>query len=73
MVGRFDTEGQLFPQEIVWEDGTRYEIDRVLDIRRAASTKAGGVGIRYTCRIDGKQTYLFYEDLYGRWFVEAKR
>ena len=46
------------------------EIDRVLDVRRAASLKAGGMGIRYTVRINGKQSYLFYEE--PRWFVEAK-
>ena len=35
-----------------------------------ASLKAGGAGIRYTCRIDGKLTHLFLEG--DRWFVEAK-
>ena len=58
------------PLSLLWEDGTVYEIDRVLDVRRAASLKAGGMGIRYTVRINGKQSYLFYEE--PRWFVEAK-
>ena len=73
VLARFDTEGRITPLEIVWEDGARYAIDRVLDVRRAASLKAGGIGVRYTCRIGGNQTYLFYEDVYGKWFVEAKR
>ena len=30
----------------------------------------GGVGDRYTCRILGKETYLWFEK--GRWFVAAK-
>ena len=47
-------------------DGT----DRILDIRRAASLKAGGAGIRYTCRIRGRVKYLWLEE--SRWFVEAK-
>jgi hypothetical protein len=37
---------------------------------RLRSLKGGGLGIRYTCRIRGKQVYLFDEE--GKWFVERK-
>lgn len=67
----FDPEGGKWPRAILWPDGRRYEIDRVLDVRPAASLKAGGAGTRYTCRIRGRSTYLFYE-LCERWFVERK-
>jgi len=70
VVVRYDEEGGVRPLSITWEDGRRFEVERLLDVRRAASTKAGGQGIRYTCRIKGKETYLFEDD--GRWFVEAK-
>lgn len=63
-------DGKIIPQAIIWEDGIRYEIDRVLDARQAASTKVGGQGIRYTLRIKGRETYLFHD--VDRWFVEAK-
>jgi len=66
----FDTNGKILPTSIVWEDGRKFEIDRITDIRRAASLKAGGVGIRYTCRIRGKQTYLYHEE--NHWFMEGK-
>ncbi|MGN0556649.1 MAG: hypothetical protein ACI4IV_02245 [Acutalibacteraceae bacterium] len=66
----FDADGRITPEEIVWEDGTIYPIDRITGVCRAASLKAGGAGIRYTCRIGNKLTYLFLED--NRWFVEAK-
>ena len=59
------------PLSITWEDGRKYIIDKVIDMRRAASLKAGGCGIRYRCRIYGKETYLWLEDD-GRWFVEGK-
>ena len=65
----FDTDGHIIPMQIVWEDERVFEIDRVLDIRRCASTKAGGLGLRYTVRIAAQQRYLFYED--PRWFVEC--
>lgn len=67
----FSKEGQLIPINLIWENGHVYEIQSIKDIRRAASLKAGGVGTRYTCMIDGKQSYLFYEDN-NMWFVEGR-
>ena len=32
-----DTDGKITPLAIIWEDGRRFEIDRVSDIRYAAS------------------------------------
>lgn len=66
----FDTEGNLRPLSIRWDETLTLEIDRISDIRPAASLKAGGAGIRYTCFIRGHQRYIFYED--GAWFVEGK-
>ena len=68
VTAKFDTEGNITPLS---EDGPVYEIDRILDKRRAASLKAGGIGMRYTCLISGRQSYLYYEE--PRWFVEGKR
>ena len=75
----FNEDGIMLPREITWEDGTKYAIDRVLDIRQAAAMKAGGQGDRYTVRINGSQSYLFFErstnqtgNNRGRWFVERK-
>ena len=44
-----NSDGGVRPLSIEWEDGSIFEVDRVLDVRRAAATKAGGRGIRYTC------------------------
>lgn len=75
----FGADGRMTPRTIVWEDGTRYEIDRVVDVRQAAAQRAGGQGDRYTVRIGGKQSYLFFERFagrsganIGRWFVERR-
>ena len=70
VIVEFDEAGGVCPLSVAWEDGRRFEVDKVLDVRRAAATRAGGQGMRYTCRIKGKETYLFNDD--GRWFVEAK-
>ena len=58
------------PTAFIWENGRRYEIDRVTDVCREASLMAGGVGMRYTCMVRNHRTYLFYED--GRWFMERR-
>lgn len=75
----FDESGLMRPSALFWEDGTRYEIDRVLDCRPAAAMKAGGCGDRYTVRIGGRNTFLFFErstgtgsPVAGRWFVERR-
>lgn len=65
----FSKDGILSPKSFVWEDGSVYEIQRIKDVRRAASLKAGGVGQRYTCVVDGREVYLFYEDN-NMWFME---
>ncbi len=66
----FYPDGRLCPIAFWWENGRRYYIDRVTDVCRAASLKAGGIGIRYTCNVLGKQIYLFYEE--DRWFMERR-
>ena len=53
-----------------WDDGRCFVIDEVRDVRRAASLKTGGDGIRYTIRVGSTITYLFYEQ--PRWFVEER-
>ena len=69
VTAEFSKEGDLVPKSFRWEDGQVYEIERIKDVRRAASLKAGGVGMRYTCVIDGQEKHRFYEDN-NMWFME---
>ncbi len=62
-------DGSTRPLMIRSEDGPAMRIDRVTDVREAPSLKAGGQGVRYTCLIEGRQVYLFFDDPY--WFIEA--
>lgn len=70
VTARFDEDGQLYPLSVRWEDEREYAVDRVLDVRPAASLRAGGAGIRYTIRVQGTRTYLYREG--ERWFVERR-
>lgn len=65
----FDEEGKMRPVMIEFDEGRRYEVQRVLEVRRAAAA-VGGVGDRYTIRVNGRDSYLWFEK--GRWFVAAK-
>ena len=70
---RYTAEGTVVPVSFLWEDGHRYQIERVKNIQRCASRKAGGCGIMYTCIVQGKETHLYFEDdSAGRWFLERK-
>ncbi len=39
VTAKFDTERNITPLAVAWEDGTVYEIDRIVDKRRAASLR----------------------------------
>ncbi len=69
VLARHGCDGQVTPLCVVWDDGTSFEIDRVLDKRQAASLKVGGNGVRYLIRVGSRETFLFFED--PLWFVEA--
>jgi len=62
-------EGATCPLSLIFED-TTYEIDQVKRVCRAAASKVGGTGIRYTIVIMGRESFLFEDE--GKWFVEAK-
>ena len=75
----FRSDGVMLPREIIWEDGEIFEIDKVIKICQAAAMRAGGQGDRYTIRVRGKESYLFFErspnqtgNNIGRWFVERR-
>ena len=41
VVAEFRKDGKLVPIFFTWEDGKKYNIDRILKIERCASRKAG--------------------------------
>jgi len=69
-----EVDGSIRPLSFIWEDGKSYEIDKIIDVRPAASLKAGGAGIRYTVRVKNRETYMFLEENKGvsRWFMERR-
>lgn len=70
VIAKFTDEGVLIPLQFKWEDGREYVVDKVLKRERCASRKAGGVGIMYTCMVQGQESHLYFE--VDRWFMERK-
>ena len=62
-------DGKVLPKTVLWPDGRRFDIDKVLDVRQAPALRAGGIGTRYLCRICGHERAIF--EVRGLWFVEG--
>ena len=64
-----DEIGRIRPKIVCWEDGRRFEIQQVLEERRAPGSCFGAPGMRFSCLINGVRRDLFFEG--QRWFVLA--
>ena len=65
----FTNDGCLLPREVIWDDGRRFTIEKILSAKKGMKMKTGGVGIQYTCLIKGCEKHLFYEE--NKWFIEC--
>lgn len=65
----FTNDGRLLPREVIWDDGRKFSIDKILSARRGMEMKTGGVGIQYACLIKGCEKHLFFDE--NKWFVEC--
>lgn len=67
-----NTDGSIRPLAFLTPEGEKVLIHKVLDVRQAASLKAGGQGTRYDVRVEcgeaERRMYLFDDD--GVWFIE---
>lgn len=68
VITKMTASNGIIPLFVEWENGMKFEIDKVIEISRRASLKGGGSGLRYTCIIKGKTKYLFLDDYV--WKVE---
>ena len=65
-----DPDGRCRPMFIRMANDSCYEIDKIMQVCKAAS-EVGGRGVRYRIRIGNHETCLF-DEMNGRWFVVAK-
>ena len=70
VIAKMDESGLITPLTILWSPSEKFDIEKVVDIRSKASTKGGGIGLRYTCKIKGQEKYLWLDEY--TWFVEVE-
>ena len=69
VVLRVDEDGRMKPLAIEWEDGRRFDITKVADVRQAPPRHVGSSPtVRYVVDIAGQRRELYHEG--NRWFVE---
>ncbi|MCI8820029.1 MAG: hypothetical protein HFK02_01340 [Clostridia bacterium] len=67
-----DSDGNMKPVAIEWENGIRYEISKITDVRQTPPRHVGGMpAMRYTVLVSGYVRELYHETYYRRWFVEV--
>lgn len=70
-VGAYHTpEGKTILKFLIIDDEHKIIIDRLVTSCRAAATKVGGSGIRYTVKIRGLEKFIFEDE--GKWFIEER-
>ena len=52
----------VVPRSFVWEDGTHYDVDKILCIYPSEILKASNFKYRYTIRIGERKTFMYLED-----------
>lgn len=63
-----DSDGNITPNYILWSDGRRFQIERI--IHACVIREEFIIGVRYTILICGKQKQL-YHLTDGKWYVDA--
>ncbi|MBR3357322.1 MAG: hypothetical protein IKG46_05765 [Solobacterium sp.] len=66
LIVQIDRDGNMTPKEILWEDGRRFIVQKVLD-KRHAITSAGGAAVCFTCILAGRRRDIYREK--ERWYV----
>lgn len=68
---KFLKEGGMRPVWVKWEDGRKFQVERIKFIERASARTGSVLPVRYTLIIGGREKRLYYEPEDMRWFVET--
>lgn len=59
------------PVWVKWEDGRKFQVERIKFIERASARTGSVLPVRYILIIGGREKRLYYEPEDMRWFVET--
>ena len=66
----FTVKGSLRPLWLIWEDGRKFEINRVKFCERAPSHVGAILPVKYTCIVEGSEREIYFEPEKMKWFIE---
>lgn len=69
VIGIFTSDGKIYPRHFLLQDGHKYNIEHVIDVRPEFSPFSGGTGLRYTVQIHGQRCSMWLEDMV--WYLEG--
>lgn len=72
VAAKFPREGGLIPLSLVWEDGRKFEVEKMKSVERASAHVGAILPLCFTCVIGGSEKRLYFEPSLNRWFVEQQ-
>lgn len=73
IIAKFDLDGRILPQKIIWQDGIEYKIDKIGVVKQAPPDKVGGyLTVRYECYVNGILKIIYLETSKNKWFLEKE-
>ena len=68
---KINSNGIMKPVAVEWANGTRFDIDKIIDERNAPPEHTGGVLTRkYKVIIKGREKIIYLDKQTNQWFVE---
>ena len=63
-------KGDILPKMIVFEDGSKFKVDRRLQSPLRQAAKDGSPDWRFPCLVQGRPVVLFHDPLSHRWWLD---
>jgi hypothetical protein len=71
VIVRWMPDGKIIPLRFIWQDGSEYRIDRVINAVKGHCLKVFSPGMRYYCQTRRRRYYLHFDG--EKWYVETQR
>ena len=70
--GTWEKDGLFNPLFVLWDNGAKYRIERIIQCCPAIGKDMRPRGLRYTCLFAyGQKRYLYFID--NHWFIEKEK
>ena len=69
VIARHALDGRVEPLTIIWADGRRFQVERILKASQGACLKTAGRAVRYDVVINHATKHIYHSN--EGWFVEV--